>query len=224
MFKHLNTRIPKRIEQEKDKVSAVMIPLIKKNDGYHILFEVRSNKLSQQPGEICFPGGRREHDETSMETSIRETCEELLISESNIKLYGPLDYFLSPAGLRIDPYLGELVNYDGQYSNDEVSEIFTVPLAFFQNTPPKCYYNKVTMYPTDNFPFDKVPGGKEYPWARGEYEVLFYEYDPVIQICFESVLLDHYFFFYKFVSQNSCNCLYASSSSGPLIKNTTSAS
>ena len=82
MFKHLNTRIPKRIEQEKDKVSAVMIPLIKKNDGYHILFEVRSNKLSQQPGEICFPGGRREHDETSMETSIRETCEELLISES----------------------------------------------------------------------------------------------------------------------------------------------
>ena len=36
MFKHLNTRIPKRIEQEKDKVSAVMIPLIKKNDGYHI--------------------------------------------------------------------------------------------------------------------------------------------------------------------------------------------
>ena len=133
MFKHLNTRIPKRIEQEKDKVSAVMIPLIKKNDGYHILFEVRSNKLSQQPGEICFPGGRR-----------------------------------------------ELVNYDGQYSNDEVSEIFTVPLAFFQNTPPKCYYNKVTMYPTDNFPFDKVPGGKEYPWARGEYEVLFYEYDDRI--------------------------------------------
>lgn len=51
MFKHLNTRIPKRIEQEKDKVSAVMIPLIKKNDGYHILFEVRSNKLSQQPGK-----------------------------------------------------------------------------------------------------------------------------------------------------------------------------
>ena len=82
--------------------------------------------------------------------------------------------------MRIDPYLGELVNYDGQYSNDEVSEIFTVPLAFFQNTPPECYYNKVTMYPTDNFPFDKVPGGREYPWARGEYEVLFYEYDDRI--------------------------------------------
>ena len=44
MFKHLNTRIPKRIEQEKDKVSAVMIPLIKKNDANNILFEVIYNK------------------------------------------------------------------------------------------------------------------------------------------------------------------------------------
>lgn len=30
MFDHLNTRIPKRIEQEKEKVSVVLIPLIKK--------------------------------------------------------------------------------------------------------------------------------------------------------------------------------------------------
>ncbi len=93
MFKHLNTRIPKRIEQRKGQGICRYDPSDQENDGYHILFEVRSNKLSQQPGEICFPGGRREHDETSMETSIRETCEELLISESNIKLYGPLDYF-----------------------------------------------------------------------------------------------------------------------------------
>lgn len=180
MFEHLNTRIPKRIEQEKEKVSAVMIPLIKKNDGYHILFEVRSNKLSHQPGEICFPGGKREAYETSMEAAIRETCEELLVSESDIVLYGPLDYFLSPAGLRIDAYLGELKNYDGQYSKDEVAEIFTVPLEFFQNTQPERYYNKVNMQPENDFPFEKVPGGRDYPWARGKYEVLFYEYEEHI--------------------------------------------
>ena len=116
MFKHLNTRIPKRIEQDKEKVSAVLIPLIKKDGRYHILFEIRSNKLSHQPGEICFPGGKREALETSLQTAIRETCEELLISESDIQVYGPLDYFLSPAGIRIDAYLGELKNYNGQYS------------------------------------------------------------------------------------------------------------
>lgn len=180
MFEHLNNRIPQRIEQEKEKVSAVLIPLIKREDGYHILFEVRSNKLTRQPGEICFPGGRREPDETSIQAAIRETCEELLVSGSDIKMYGPLDYFLSPAGMRIDAYLGELVNYDGQYSSDEVAEIFTVPLEFFRNHQPERYFNKVQMKSEDNFPFDKVPGGRDYPWAKGKYEVLFYEYDGYV--------------------------------------------
>ena len=136
MFDHLNTRIPKRIEQEKEKVSAVLIPLIKKDGKYHILFEIRSNNLSHQPGEICFPGGKRESLETSLQTAVRETCEELLVSESDIQVYGSLDYFLSPTGMRIDVYLGELRNYNGQYSIDEVSDIFMVPLEFFQNTLP----------------------------------------------------------------------------------------
>lgn len=177
MFEHLSNRIPERIEHEKEKVSAVLLPLIKKDGRYHILFEVRSNKLTHQPGEICFPGGRRESGETSMQAAIRETCEELLVSESDIQLYGPLDYFLSPAGLRIDAYLGELTNYDGQFSKDEVSDVFAVPLEFFQNNQPKRYYNKIQILPEDDFPFDKIPGGRDYPWAKGKYEVLFYEYD-----------------------------------------------
>lgn len=180
MFDHLNTRIPKRIEQEKEKVSAVLIPLIKKDGRYHILFEIRSNKLSHQPGEICFPGGKRESFETSLQTAVRETCEELLMSESDIHIYGPLDYFLSPAGMRIDVYLGELKNYHGQYSCDEVADVFMVPLEYFQNTQPKRYYNNVQIQPENDFPFDKIPGGRNYPWARGKYEVLFYEYDDHI--------------------------------------------
>lgn len=177
MFEHLSNKIPERIEHEKEKVSAVLLPLIKKDGRYHILFEVRSNKLTHQPGEICFPGGRRESGETSMQAAIRETCEELLVSESDIQLYGSLDYFLSPAGLRIDAYLGELTNYDGQFSKDEVSDVFAVPLEFFQNNQPERYYNKIQILPEDDFPFDKIPGGRDYPWAKGKYEVLFYEYD-----------------------------------------------
>lgn len=177
MFEALSKRIPNRIEQEKEKVSAVLIPLIKKDDKYHILFEVRSNKLSHQPGEICFPGGKREANESSTQTAIRETCEELLIPRSDILIYGPLDYFLSPTGMRIDAYLGELTDYNGQFSTDEVSEVFTVPLEYFKSTPPKQYFNHINLQPEDNFPFDKIPEGKNYPWAKGKYEVLFYEYN-----------------------------------------------
>ena len=140
MFEYLNCRIPKRIEEDLEHVSAVMVPLLKKTDGYHILFEVRSKKLNRQPGEICFPGGRVEPGETPKEAALRETQEELLIESKDLKLYGALDYFLSPAQARIEPFLGELTNYHGQFSEAEVDSVFTVPLQFFLETPPDIYY------------------------------------------------------------------------------------
>lgn len=197
MFESLSKRIPNRIEQEKEKVSAVLIPLIKKDDKYHILFEVRSSKLSHQPGEICFPGGKREANECSLQTAIRETCEELLIPESDVLVYGPLDYFLSPTGMRIDVYLGELKNYDGTYSSDEVSEVFTVPLEYFQSTSPKQYFNHINLQPEKNFPFDKIPFGENYPWAKGKYEVLFYEYKDHVIWGITSKILYHNLKFFR---------------------------
>jgi coenzyme A diphosphatase NUDT7 len=177
MFQHLKNHIPKRIEGDHEKISAVMIPLIRKKDGYHILFEVRSNKLSHQPGEICFPGGRLEPGETTCEAAIRETKEELQLDDSNLKLYGPLDYYLSPSKIRIEPFLGELIHYNGQFSSDEVASVFTVPLKFFRETVPDTYYNDVLIRPPKDFPFQDVPGGKSYPWAKGRYEVCFYRYE-----------------------------------------------
>lgn len=176
MFKHLEKRIPKRIDENLEKISAVLIPLIKKEDGYHILFEIRSMKLKHQPGEICFPGGRKEKNETTLQTAVRETKEELLIDDSNLKIYGALDYFLSPAKIRVEPFLGELINYHGQYSFDEVDSIFTVPLRFFQENKPDIYYTDVQIHPQTSFPFQDVPYGKNYPWAKGKYEVCFYRY------------------------------------------------
>lgn len=176
MFEHLDKHIPKRIEENLEKVSAVLIPLIKKENEYHILFEVRSRKLKRQPGEICFPGGRREKNETTLQTAVRETKEELLIHESDLKIYGALDYFLSPAKIRVEPFLGELINYHGQYSLDEVESIFTVPLQFFLENKPDIYYTDIITAPPASFPFHDVPNGEKYPWTKGKYEVCFYRY------------------------------------------------
>lgn len=58
--------------------SAVILPLIKVDGEYHILFEKRSHHIPQG-GEICFPGGRfsPELDQTYQDTALRETEEEL---------------------------------------------------------------------------------------------------------------------------------------------------
>ena len=59
MLEKLRGRKPTIIDFEKYRHSAVVIPLIENNGEYDVLFEVRSNNLNHQPGEICFPGGCR---------------------------------------------------------------------------------------------------------------------------------------------------------------------
>ena len=47
---------PRIIDLDKNKKSSVFIPLIKKEDGYHVLFEIRSANI-RQPGDVSLPGG-----------------------------------------------------------------------------------------------------------------------------------------------------------------------
>lgn len=180
MFTHLNNYTPHRIEFEKERVSAVLIPLIKKEDGYHILFEVRAKNLCRQPGEICFPGGRVEPFENSKEGAIRETCEELLLSPSQVHVFGGLDYVINNARLRIEPFLGELLDYENTFSTDECDSIFSVPLSFFLENEPEVHYTKTFNVPEEDFPFEDVPGGRNYPWSVGKYSVYFYRYEDKI--------------------------------------------
>ncbi|XP_004058075.3 peroxisomal coenzyme A diphosphatase NUDT7 isoform X4 [Gorilla gorilla gorilla] len=57
---------------------SVLLPLVAKEGKLHLLFTVRSEKLRRAPGEVCFPGGKR--DPTDMDdaaTALREAQEEV---------------------------------------------------------------------------------------------------------------------------------------------------
>ncbi|MDD3184238.1 MAG: CoA pyrophosphatase [Anaerostipes sp.] len=180
MFRHLQSYVPKQISEFNLKQYAVLIPLIKEEGAYHVLFQIRAKSLSSQPGEVCFPGGKVEKNETSRDAALRETCEELLISKKQIQYLGPLDYLVTPYGTRIDPFLGELTNYENTYSKDEVESIFTVPLSFFKEHKPLTFENQLQTKIKKDFPVNLVPGGSDYPWAKGKSLVHFYEYDDHI--------------------------------------------
>ena len=62
-------RIPAVIGEHSIRNSAVMIPVLETPEGLHLLFEVRSEKLEHQPGDICFPGGGIEEGETPEEAA-----------------------------------------------------------------------------------------------------------------------------------------------------------
>lgn len=177
MLEKLRGRKPTLIDMKSYRRSAVVIPLIQKDDGYEVLFEVRAIGLKHQPGEICFPGGGCDKGEAPEAAARREICEELLIRPEQIQIEAPMDIFVSPFNMIIYPYLGTLKGYEGTFSTDEVLEVFTVPLRFFVENEPRIYYNKVYTEAPQDFPWDKVPGGYRYRWNTGTYPIVFYEYE-----------------------------------------------
>lgn len=156
---------------------AVLIPLIRISGNPYLLFEKRSAKLKRQPGEVCFPGGKVEDRESYQECAVRETVEELNILPRQIKVMGPADIYLSPFNLMIHPFIGVISDYQDTFSRGEVDEIIKIPLDFFTSQEPERFVSRLVSEPSEDFPYEKIPGGVKYPWAKGTYEVLFYKYD-----------------------------------------------
>lgn len=173
---------------------AVMVPLIQKDDGIHVLFEVRSLQLRRQPGEICFPGGRIDpEDRDEKAAAIRETMEELGIDERDISEVYPLDFMVSPFGMLIYPFAGFICEQEKIKINPlEVGEVFTVPLEFFMNNKPEIHHVEFKVIPQQNFPYDLVVGGKNYKWRTRGIEEYFYIYEDKVIWGMTARILAHF--------------------------------
>ena len=161
---------------------SVMIPLIKRDGEIHLIFEKRAFTLRNQPGEISFPGGRIEKGESPREAAVRETAEELLISEREIEIYSEGDFVVNPYAAIIYTFVGEIKkDFDKiSPSEDEVERVFTVPLSYFLKTKPKSYKINLRVERNKEFPYHLIPNGVNYKFKRGREEVLFYEYEDEI--------------------------------------------
>ncbi|RYM00005.1 CoA pyrophosphatase [Sporolactobacillus sp. THM7-7] len=174
--------------------SSVLIPLIPKEDTWDILLEVRARKLKSQPGDVCFPGGRREKsDATLRETAIRETCEELGISEETIRIIGRLGTCIAPSGLFIYPFVGVLKENTPLHPHpNEVDEIFTVPLPWLMKQIPEKHTLTLTTDPVQDFPFDRIVSGKNYPFRGRKIIETFYDYNGRTIWGLTAYILEHF--------------------------------
>ena len=161
MFEYLIGRTPKSIDADSYRQFAVMAAMVQVNGEPHIVFEKRAGGLKRQPGEICLPGGARDGEETAVENAVRETMEELRVDREQIHVIAQMDTLLTVYDNEVSVFLCELTDYQMTFSEAEVAEVFTVPLAFFMETEPEIYVNKVKLITPEDFPYDKVPGGRQ---------------------------------------------------------------
>ncbi|QHE51109.1 CoA pyrophosphatase [Pontibacillus sp. HMF3514] len=180
----LKSATPKLIGQDHIKRYSLLLPLIEKEDGMHLLFEVRSLNMRRQPGEVCFPGGKvDEEDEDTQYTAVREAVEELGVRRDRIKDIYSFGYMVSPFGMKVDAYVGFLKcdEQDLTPNPKEVAEVFTVPLDFLLNTEPDIHYIQMEVQPEGEFPYHLIPNGENYKWSKRRYAEHFYYYgDQVI--------------------------------------------
>ena len=115
--------------------AAVLIPLVERADGLHLLLTERSRHLRHHAGEISFPGGRQDPgDDDLYQTALRETHEEIGIAADQIRLFGHLPRLPTVSRFEVLPVVGLLnADYRLQLNADEVTAAFEVPLWHLQD-------------------------------------------------------------------------------------------
>ncbi|MCC2954488.1 CoA pyrophosphatase [Massilia sp. IC2-477] len=115
--------------------AAVLVPLVERPDGLHVLLTKRTDHLSSHAGQISFPGGRAEElDSSPIETALREAEEEIGLHRRHVEIIGVLPEHVTISAYRVTPVVA-IVTPPFALSADpgEVAEIFEVPLSFLMS-------------------------------------------------------------------------------------------
>ena len=156
---------------------AILIPWVETGSGDAILLEVRS-QLVKQPGEVCFPGGRAEPGESVIDAAIRETCEELGIRPEEIEVISELEPLTMGDGREVYPVSARLHIKDIEslaLSEDEVADVFLLPVKWLENNPPLHY--DLASTPDDELPEKLLSYLSHYGEYRKTGKTDYYEYD-----------------------------------------------
>ena len=120
---------------EEIRPAAVLVPLVRRENGLTLLLTRRTAHLHDHAGQISFPGGRSEPgDASAAATALRESEEEIGLSPERVEILGELHPYVTVTAYHVTPVVG-LVEppFDLRLDDFEVAEVFEVPLEFLLN-------------------------------------------------------------------------------------------
>ena len=96
-----------------------------------IIFTQRSSHLSTHSGEVSFPGGKADKIDSSLfDTALRESNEEINLNSKDVTELGKLNYLISRHKIEVNPFITSVDQPQALQPNEEIQEIFTVPLDY----------------------------------------------------------------------------------------------
>jgi 8-oxo-dGTP pyrophosphatase MutT (NUDIX family) len=126
---------------EPGRAAAVLVPLLPRPDGLHVLFTERSKELRSHAGQVSFPGGSIDAgDRDSEAAALREAHEEVGLRPEHVEVLGLLDdcptfvtgYVITPVVGIVDPLAFTAAGrYPWTPSPAEIAALHELPLAGF---------------------------------------------------------------------------------------------
>jgi 8-oxo-dGTP pyrophosphatase MutT (NUDIX family) len=131
-LKRLLSQRQKRYIVDASRISAaVILPIYCKQGEYYLLFTKRTQTVKEHKGQISFPGGARERDETLVDAALRECAEEIGLRAEEAEILGELDDTISvTSNYIISPFVA-LIPWPYQFTvnEEEIEELIEVPIS-----------------------------------------------------------------------------------------------
>ena len=127
-----------------------------------VILTERRDHLNKHAGQISFPGGRREPDESLLQTALRETHEEIGLPPETVDILGGLTpLYIPPSNFCVYPFVGVLPAPPIlRLQDEEVAAILHAPLPLLLDPATRQREDRLLHGKTVIIPFFHVNGHK----------------------------------------------------------------
>jgi 8-oxo-dGTP pyrophosphatase MutT (NUDIX family) len=117
------------------RAAAVLVPLVQRPGGVQVLLTRRTEALKDHAGQISFPGGAvDDNDSDAWATALREAEEEIGLARRHVEPLGVLPVYSTVTAFEVTPCVALVEpGFTLRLQAEEVAEAFEVPLAFLMN-------------------------------------------------------------------------------------------